>query len=98
MNKMESKGPEPVKVEKAYAEVNGIQMYYEIHGSGAPLVLLHGGGSTMSTSFGRIIPLLAQHRKVIAVDLQAHGRTGDRPAPETFEQDADDVAALISLL
>jgi pimeloyl-ACP methyl ester carboxylesterase len=69
-------------------------MYYEIHGEGEPLVLIHGGGSTIETSFGKILPLLAQHYKVIAVELQAHGHTSDRKAPESFEQDADDVAAL----
>jgi pimeloyl-ACP methyl ester carboxylesterase len=81
-----------------YAPVNGINMYYEIHGGGAPLVLIHGGGSTIQTSFERILPLLAQHYKVIAVELQAHGHTSDRDAPESFEQDADDVAALIKHL
>lgn len=82
-----------------YAEVNGISMYYEIHGEGGtPLVLIHGGGSTLDTSFGRILPYFAHYGKVIAVELQAHGRTGDRDAPETFEQDADDVAALLSHL
>jgi len=77
-----------------YAPVNGINMYYEVRGSGQPLVLIHGGGSTIQTSFGRILPLLAQHYKVIAVELQAHGHTNDRDAPESFEQDADDVIAL----
>jgi pimeloyl-ACP methyl ester carboxylesterase len=81
-----------------YALVNGINMYYEIHGAGEPLVLIHGGGSTIQTSFGRILPLLAQQFKVIAVELQAHGHTSDREAPESFEQDADDVAALMKHL
>ncbi|MDB5003040.1 MAG: Alpha/beta hydrolase [Mucilaginibacter sp.] len=82
-----------------YAEVNGIKMYYEIHGKGdIPLVLLHGGGSTIETSFGILMPLLSAHCKVIAVELQAHGRTTDRDAPETFEQDADDVASLLKYL
>ncbi len=84
--------------EKGYSEVNGIKMYYEIHGQGKPLVLIHGGGSTIETTFGRVIPILAQKYKVIAMDLQAHGRTGDRDAPESFEQDADDVAALLKNL
>jgi pimeloyl-ACP methyl ester carboxylesterase len=70
-------------------------MYYEIHGEGDPLVLIHGGGSTIETSFGRVIPRLSQGRKLIALELQAHGRTGDRPAPLSFAQDADDVAALL---
>lgn len=81
-----------------YADINGIKMYYEIHGKGEPLVLIHGGGSTIQTSFGRILPLFAQHYKVIAVELQAHGHTSDRDAPESFEQDADDVAALVKHL
>lgn len=81
-----------------YAEVNGIRMYYEIHGSGQPLVLIHGGGSTIQTSFGRLMPLLAKTRRVIAVELQAHGHTSDRAAPESFEQDADDVAELLRQL
>jgi len=81
-----------------HASINGISMYYEIHGQGQPLVLIHGGGSTIETTFGRVIPMLAQHRQVIAVELQAHGRTSDRNTPETFEQDADDVAALLQHL
>ncbi len=81
-----------------YAGVNGIKMYYEIHGEGKPLVLVHGGGSTIATNYGNILPLFAQHYKVIAMELQAHGRTADRDAPESFEQDADDVAALLQQL
>lgn len=81
-----------------YAQVNGIKMYYEIHGSGQPLVLIHGGGSTLYTAFGSILPLLAKTRQVIGVELQAHGHTEDRNAPETFEQDADDVAELLKQL
>lgn len=82
-----------------HAPVNGIQMYYEIHGSGAiPLVMIHGGGSTIETSFSKLLPLLAQHYKIIAVELQAHGRTTDRPKSESFIQDADDVAELLKYL
>jgi len=82
-----------------YAPVNGLKMYYEIYGSGTmPLVLIHGGGSTIESSFGNILPLLSTYGKVIAVELQAHGRTSDRDAPESFEQDADDVAALLKYL
>ncbi len=81
-----------------YANVNGLHMYYEIHGSGYPLVLIHGGGSTITTSFGHILPLLAKTHKVIAVELQAHGHTSDRNAPESFQQDADDVAELLRQL
>jgi len=81
-----------------YAPVNGIKMYYEIHGEGTPLVLIHGGGSTIQTSFGKMLPLLAQDYKVIAVELQAHGHTNDRDSAESFEQDANDVAALLAYL
>ncbi len=82
-----------------YAPINGLNMYYEIHGDGPiPLVLIHGGGSTIQTSFGNLLPLLAANSKIIAVELQAHGRTSDRDAPESFEQDADDVAALLNYL
>lgn len=81
-----------------YSEVNGLKMYYEIYGQGKPLVLIHGGGSTIQTSFGRIIPLLAMHRQLIAVELQAHGHTNDRKTDLTFEQDADDVAQLLNNL
>ncbi|HEY9261001.1 alpha/beta hydrolase [Chitinophaga sp.] len=85
-------------IKKGYSDVNGIKMYYEIYGEGKPLVLLHGGGSTIQTTFGRVIPALAAHRKVIAVELQAHGRTSDRAKDESFEQDADDVATLLKNL
>jgi pimeloyl-ACP methyl ester carboxylesterase len=81
-----------------YAPVNGLKMYYEIYGEGEPLVLVHGGGSTIQTTFGKIMPALAKNNKVIAVELQAHGHTADRDTPETFEQDADDVAALLQYL
>lgn len=84
-----------------YVSANGLKMYYEIHGAEngtPPLVLIHGGGSTITATFGRVLPLFAQHRKVIAVELQGHGHTADVDRPETFEQDADDVAALLKEL
>lgn len=81
-----------------YAKVNGLNMYYEIHGKGYPLVLIHGGGSTIGTTFGRVLPLLAEHHKVIAVEMQAHGHTADIDRPLSFAQDADDVAALLKQL
>ncbi len=81
--------------QNGYSEVNGLKMYYEIYGQGKPLVLIHGGGSTIETSFGKIIPSLASHRQLIAVELQAHGHTNDRHTDLTFEQDADDVASLL---
>jgi pimeloyl-ACP methyl ester carboxylesterase len=87
-----------IPFQSGHSSVNGIKMYYEVHGSGKPIVLIHGGGSTIETTFGRVIPMLAPHRKVIAVELQAHGRTSDRNQDESFEQDADDVAALLTNL
>lgn len=81
-----------------YADVNGIKMYYEIHGEGKPLVLIHGGGSTIESNWSVVLPMFAQHYKVIAVELQNHGHSGQRNIPETFEQDADDVVALLQNL
>jgi pimeloyl-ACP methyl ester carboxylesterase len=80
-----------------YAPVNGLNMYYEVHGpdSGVPLVLLHGGGSTIEVTFSKVLPLFAQKRRVIAIEEQAHGRTTDRDAPVRFETSADDVATLL---
>jgi pimeloyl-ACP methyl ester carboxylesterase len=87
-------------LERGYAPVNGINMYYEVHGrkDGVPLVLLHGGGSTIDVTFGRVRPAFAGTRRVIAVEEQGHGRTTDRDAPVTFESSADDVAALLRYL
>jgi pimeloyl-ACP methyl ester carboxylesterase len=81
-----------------YAPVNGLELYYEIYGSGEPLVLIHGGGSTIESNFGYFIPLLAGDRQLIAMELQAHGHTKDRGTPTSFEQDADDVAGLLKHL
>ncbi len=81
-----------------YANVNGIRLYYEVHGTGRPLVLIHGGGSTITTTFGVVLPLLARTHRIIAVELQAHGHTSDRNAPSSFQQDADDVAELLRQL
>jgi pimeloyl-ACP methyl ester carboxylesterase len=87
-------------LEAGHAPVNGISMYYEIHGdaAGTPLVLLHGGGSSIDVTYGRVLPFLARHRRVIALDEQAHGRTTDRDAPLRFTSSADDVAALLEQL
>ena len=77
-----------------YAPVNGLEMYYEIHGTGEPLVLLHGAYMTIG-SMGEILPSLAEYRRVIAVELQGHGRTADVDRPLSYEQMADDTAALL---
>lgn len=84
-----------------YAPVNGLRMYYEIHGpaSAAPLVLLHGGGDTIETSFGKFLPVLTRNRQVIAFEQQGCGRTADIPdRPFSFEQSADDTVALLDYL
>jgi pimeloyl-ACP methyl ester carboxylesterase len=87
-------------LESGHAPVNGINMYYEVHGrtGGVPLVLLHGGGSTIDVTFGKVLPVLAGSRRVIALEEQAHGRTTDRDAPVAFESSADDVAGLLRFL
>jgi pimeloyl-ACP methyl ester carboxylesterase len=87
-----------INFKKGYAAVNGLDMYYEIHGEGRPLVLLHGAFSAVGTSFGGLIPLLIKHRQVIAFELQAHGRTADIDRPLSIEAMADDTAAAIKHL
>jgi len=78
----------------SYADVNGISLYYEEHGTGQPLVLLHGGYGT-GEMYAAIMPSLASGRRVITVDLQGHGRTADADRPLRFQTMGDDVAALI---
>src|SRR6059058_4062054 len=80
-----------------YAEVNGINLYYETHGTGRPLILLHGGLGS-GEMFGPILPVLAERHQVIAVDLQGHGRTADIDRPIDVRLMADDIAALIDHL
>jgi pimeloyl-ACP methyl ester carboxylesterase len=88
-----------VAVQRGYAPVDGLKLYYEIHGrpskDGVPLVLLHGGGSTIETSFGKLIPLLSKSRQVIAFEQQGHGHTADVDRPFSFEQSAEDAVALL---
>lgn len=87
------------RVKIGYAPVNGLNMYYEIHGTAAPkrppLVLLHGGGSTIDTSFGKVVQSFAKTRQIIAFEQQGHGHTADIDRPFSFEQSADDAAALL---
>ena len=80
-----------------YAAVNGIRLYYGVHGAGEPMVLLHGGLGAIEM-FGEVLPLLARGRQVVAVDLQAHGRTADVDRPLSYETMADDMGALIEHL
>jgi pimeloyl-ACP methyl ester carboxylesterase len=81
----------------AYADVNGLHLYYETFGEGRPLILLHGGLGS-GEMFGPIIPTLASNHRVIAVDLQGHGRTADIDRPLDMRLMADDIAALIDHL
>ena len=82
-------------VESGYVPVNGLEMYYEIHGSGRPLVLLHGNLSTIGTSFGKELPKLSPARRIIAVEQQGHGHTADIDRPFSIEQWAEDTTALL---
>jgi pimeloyl-ACP methyl ester carboxylesterase len=87
----------PAKGTGHYADVNGINLYYETHGKGRPLILLHGGLGS-GEMFGPVLPLLAERHQVIAVDLQGHGRTADIDRPLDVRLMADDIAALIEHL
>ena len=81
-----------------YAPVNGLKMYYEIHGSGEPVVLLHGAFMAISGDWNNWINELAKTRKVIAIDMQGHGRTADIKRDITYENLADDISGLLDYL
>ena len=81
-----------------YAPVSGLKMYYEIHGSGEPVVMLHGAFMAVTDDWSVWIAELAKTRKVIAIDMQGHGRTGDIKRDITYENLADDVAGLLDHL
>lgn len=86
-------------VRSGYAPVNGLQMYYEIHGSGGtPLLLLHGGLFNIDLQFGSLLPSLASTRQVVAVDFQGHGRTGDIDRPLRSAELASDVVGVLEYL
>lgn len=93
---------EDIVVKTGYAPVNGINLYYEIHGQARkdvrPLVLLPGGGSTIESNYGSFIPLLTGTRQVIAIEEEGHGHTKMTARALTFENSADDVAALLAYL
>ncbi|HSB02074.1 MAG TPA: alpha/beta hydrolase [Anaerolineales bacterium] len=86
------------KHDSGFVSVNGLNMYYEIRGTGQPLVLLHGAFSAIGTSFEKLLPSLAKTRQVIAFELQAHGHTADIERPLTLEALADDVATALGQL
>ena len=81
-----------------YAPVNGLKMYYEIHGSGEPVVMLHGAFMAISDDWSVWINELSKTRKVIAVEMQGHGRTADIKRDITYENLSDDVAGLLDYL
>ena len=86
-----------IAVINGYASVNGLKLYYEIHGTGQPLVLIHGGFGAV-VMFAQLLPTLAETCQVIGVELQAHGHTADIDRPFSYAQFADDIAALIKHL
>jgi len=90
--------PAQPKPTTGYASVNGVKMYYEVHGSGEPVVLLHGAFMTITNNWTDWIGELSKTRKVIAVEMQGHGRTADIDRDITNENLADDVAALLEQL
>lgn len=82
-----------------YADVNGLKMYYEVYGEGKPVLLLPGALSGINTAFGKLIPLLATERQVIAVEFRGYGHTADIPErPLSYEQLVDDVIELLCVL
>src|SRR5579872_3654115 len=82
----------------SYAQIDGLAMYYETHGDGFPLILLHGGLSSINTSFAKLLPGFAAGRRVIAVEQQGHGHTADRDCPLTYAHMAEDTVELLAQL
>lgn len=85
-------------VDTGYADVNGLKMYYEVYGSGKPIVLLHGSFMNIPLNWSHIIPLISRNRKVIVAEMQGHGRTRDTDRPLSYEGMADDVSGLLKHL
>jgi len=91
--------PVPASAAGQYADVDGLRIYYEVHGAATagppPLLLLHGGSETIDTSFSKILPALASNHLVIAIEQQGHGHTADLDRPFSYERLADDTAAVL---
>lgn len=96
-NTMANSATDSSNFKSGFADVNKLKIYYEMHGNGEPLLLLHGGLYSIDM-YKSIISILSKNRQVIAVDLQGHGRTADIDKPLRFESMADDIAALIRFL
>src|SRR4051812_35421117 len=94
---MEGEMPDENSLSTGYAPVNDLRAYFEIHGEGEPLLLLHGAYMNVDGMAPLLRPL-AEHRQVIALDLQGHGRTADADRPITYEGMADDTAAVMEHL
>lgn len=95
----DSPASQPIKPsDSGYADVNGLKLYYEVYGSGKPIVLLHGSFMNIPLNWAQVIPVLAKDRKVIVAEMQAHGRTKDIPREFTYENMADDVSGLLKHL
>lgn len=88
-------GPE---THDGYVDIDGLSVYYEVHGEGPPLVLLHGGLLSIQSNFGDVLPMLAEDHRVVAIELQGHGRTADSDRPLSLERLADDVAGVLTKL
>ncbi|WP_437549921.1 alpha/beta hydrolase [Sorangium sp. So ce367] len=87
-----------IPTESGYADVNGLKMYYEVHGKGKPIVLLHGSFMNIPMNWAHVIPALARGRQVIVAEMQGHGRTRDVPREFSYEGMADDVSGLLKHL
>jgi pimeloyl-ACP methyl ester carboxylesterase len=98
MTGMGHEGSGDVGAAGSYAPINGLRLYYEVHGDGPPLVLLHGGLMTIGLTFGLMIPTLAERHRVIGVELQGHGHTADIDRPMALESLAGDVDHLLGFL